>query len=141
MVATISGSGSCLCGKVQFQVGEMKTGLGACHCGMCRKWCGGPFLAIDCGTKVQWQSEEFIHRYASSDWAERGFCKNCGTNLFYYFKKAGRYILTAGLFDNQKDFIFDHQIFIDKKPKYYQFKNQTKEMTEEEVIAHFISAS
>lgn len=32
--------------------------------------------------------QNFQHqgRFASSDWAERGFCKTCGTTLFYFLK-------------------------------------------------------
>ena len=27
-----------------------------------------------------------IARYDSSEWAQRGFCRNCGSNLFYQLK-------------------------------------------------------
>ena len=34
----IKASGSCLCGSVKVTAGKLNTGVGACHCDMCRKW-------------------------------------------------------------------------------------------------------
>ncbi|MDH3762507.1 MAG: GFA family protein, partial [Gammaproteobacteria bacterium] len=75
----------------------------------------------------------------SSDWAERGFCKKCGSHLFYRLKDANEHQLPVGLFDSQENFHFDLQVFIDRKPAFYSFSNETKEMTEAEVIEIFAS--
>jgi hypothetical protein len=114
----------------------MKKNLGACHCGMCRKWSAGPFLAVDCGTEVKIEGIEHVGIYNSSDWAERGFCKNCGTVLFYRLKQGQQHIVSSEIF-NESDLNFDHQIFIDEKPKYYSFSNQTKNMTGAEVFSAY----
>lgn len=127
--------GRCLCGRVQFSVNKINPEVGACHCNMCQKWNGGPLLAVDCGTEVSFSAQESISRYASSEWAERGFCNHCGSHLFYFLKEAQRFIMPAGLFDQQDEFIFGHQIFIDKKPAFYEFANATHNMTEAEVFA------
>ena len=133
----ISATGSCLCGKVKIRVNEMTTGIGACHCGMCRKWGGGPLLAVECGVDVTFENEDVVSVYDSSDWAERGFCSECGTHLFYRLKESGQYIMSVGLFDNQQALFLQHQIFIDKKPDYYSFSQQTHDMTEAEVFAQY----
>ena len=65
---------------------------------MCRRWNGGPALAAAIGS-VEFEGAEHIRRYASSDWAERGFCGECGTNLLYFLKPA-RYIMWMGAFDD-----------------------------------------
>ncbi len=114
----------------------MKTNMGVCHCGMCRKWSAGPYLAVDCGHDVQIEGEENLGLYHSSDWAERGFCKNCGTNLFYRLKETKQHIISSEIF-NETELNFDHQIFIDEKPEYYNFANKTQNMTGEEVFAMF----
>jgi hypothetical protein len=134
-------SGSCLCGKIQISVKAMSTHAGACHCGICRKWTGGPLLAVECGTEVSFSEEEHIKVYNSSDWAERGFCSQCGSHLFYRLKENNQHIMPVGLFDALDDIEFDHQVFIDDKPKYYDFANKTKNMTGEEVFAQFSSSS
>ena len=128
--------GSCLCGNVIIETTKMDINLGACHCSMCRKWSAGPYLAVDCGNEVVIHGEEHVSIYNSSDWAERGFCKNCGTNLFYRLKETKKTIASSELF-NDPSLKFDHQIFIEEKPKYYDFSNETKNMTGAEVFAAF----
>ncbi len=129
--------GSCLCGAVKIQAASMASGVGACHCSTCRKWTGGPLLAVDCKSQVDISGEEHVTAYRSSEWAERGFCSKCGTHLFYRLKQNNQYIVPVGLFDLDEQLNFDHQIFIDEKTGYYSFSNETKNITGEEVFAQF----
>jgi len=137
MSDVMEGSGSCLCGATRFTAKSVSKKVGACHCSMCRKWGGGPLMAVNCGTDISFEGKENISTFGSSPWAERGFCKKCGSNLFYRLKDSGQYILSAGLFDDQGEFVFDEQIFIDEKPSYYAFANETKNMTGAEVFAKY----
>lgn len=131
--------GRCLCSAVTISAASADTKLGACHCAMCRRWAGGPYLALDCGTEVSFEGEQNIGVFDSSDWAERGFCKQCGSNLFYRLKQNKQYIMSPGLFDDIGDITFDHQVFIEEKPAYYDFANKTHNMTGEECFAAFAS--
>lgn len=131
----IEAKGQCLCGAVKVETKTLDTGVGACHCSSCRRWGGGPLMATDCGTEVSFSGQENIKIYSSSDWAERGFCSQCGTHLFYRLKGNGQHIMPAGLFGNIEKFVFDHQVFIDERPDYYQFANETKDMTGPELFA------
>ena len=130
-------NGKCLCGKVKFTAKHRKNTVGACHCGMCRRWGGGPLMAVSCGAEVAFEGEENISVYNSSDWAERGFCNKCGSHLFYRLKQTNEHQIPVGLFDRQADFNFNLQVFVDKKPSFYSFANKTREMTEAEVIEMF----
>ena len=132
----MSKTGSCLCGAVKIKADNLESNAGICHCDMCRRWSGGPLFAVDGGSDVSFEGEENIGVYQSSDWAERGFCKICGSNLYYRLKQKNQFVRMAGLFD-ESDYILDHQIFIDSKPDYYHFGNETKNMTGEEVFAYF----
>lgn len=134
---TIECRGQCLCGAVKVTARTLVRRLVACHCGMCRKWGGGPFLAVSAGTDVSFEGEESITAYDSSQWAERGFCARCGTHLFYRLKDTRHYEMPVGLFDAVDGVAFTGQIYIDAKPGYYAFANQTKDMTEAEVVAMF----
>ena len=127
--------GSCLCGTVRITAKRARKSVGACHCSMCRTWGGGPLLAVDCGTDVEIEGGDHVTTFDSSEWAERGFCSTCGTHLFYRLKSSGQLIMSAGLFDDQTGFAFDHQVFIDEKPDYYEFANETHDMTGAEVFA------
>ena len=129
--------GTCLCGSVTVRANPPKPIFDACHCGMCRKWGGGPAMTIEGGDGFKIAGEEFVTVYSSSKWAERGFCKQCGTHLFYRLKNSNFCNFTAGLFKETDDFKFQVQIFVDAKPPCYDFANQTAMMTEAEVIAMF----
>lgn len=141
MAEISTGKGYCLCGAVTFVAKAMNKSVGACHCGMCRKWTGGPLLAVDCGSNVSFEGSENITIFNSSQWAERGFCSKCGSHLFYRLKETQQYIVPVGLFENYDGLVLDHQIFIDEKPSFYSFKNETRNMTGAEVFAQFASAT
>ena len=128
-------TGGCLCGAVKFSFPLTKQVFDVCHCGMCRKWSGGPGFAVQAGTDVKIDGNESVAVYKSSDWAERGFCKSCGTHLFYRLTGAGAYHFFLGAIDNSDRLKFHLQIFVDHKPANYTFANQTKQMTEAEVFA------
>ena len=128
-------TGTCLCGKVKVTAARASNQVGICHCGMCRKRSGGPLFAIDCGSDVSFEGQNYITKFNSSAWADRGFCNQCGANLFYHLKPKNQYIMPAGLFDDDKDFELHHEIFIDNKPSYYDFKNSTIKITGAEVFA------
>lgn len=130
-------SGSCLCGSVTIKANPEKNIFDACHCGMCRKWGGGPALTIEGGSEAKLSGEEFVSVYSSSEWAERGFCKRCGTHLFYRLKNSNFWNFSFGLFKETDDFKFHVQIFVDSKPPCYDFANKTEMMTEAEVFAKF----
>ncbi len=129
-------TGQCLCGAVKFTAQGVSPEVGVCHCGMCRRWSGGPLLAVEVES-VAFDGAENITRFGSSGWAERGFCKLCGANLFYRIVDSDRYIIPAGAFDDQSGFEMASQIFIDDKPGYYDFANQTRMMTGAEVFAMY----
>lgn len=135
MTDRFSAHGQCLCQAVTFTAETVSKHIGACHCTLCRTWSGAPFLGLECGSELEFDGPVSV--YASSDWAERGFCGNCGTHLFYRLKDSNKYIMPAGLFDGQADLVFDHQIFIDEKPIYYSFSNATQTMTSAEVFAAY----
>lgn len=128
-------NGQCLCGAVRITAPDARE-TSACHCGMCRRWGGGPLLVVHAGKEASFSGDEHITAYGSSEWAERAFCKECGTHLYYKLKSTDDYFIPAGLFDTQ-DFELASQIYIDKKPAYYDFANDTPMLTEQEVIEKF----
>lgn len=129
--------GTCLCGKVEVHLDQVKPHVGACHCPMCLQWCGGPGFAIDVDDNIRFTGEDAIKVYKSSAWAERGFCNTCGSNIFYRLQNGSKYFVYAGLFKDDPSLILDHQIYIDFKPAYYNFAEQTPKLTGAEVEAMF----
>ena len=133
-------TGRCLCGAVTFTAKGLEPTLAACHCGMCRRWTGGPLLAISPG-EVEWVGEDRIATYRSSEWAERGFCSSCGTSLFYRVTAPGphqgREHLAFGTLDDQSGFELNLEYFIDIKPEAYALEGDRTRLTEAEVFARF----
>ena len=133
-------TGGCLCGRVRYRLAEAPKGYGACHCGMCRKFSGG----IELGAEVKpggitWDGEENIGVYKSSDWAERGFCKICGSSLFWRLTMEGPMqgllSLSAGSLDSLEGLEMNIEVYIDSKPAGHAFAGDHKRMTEAEVMA------
>ena len=134
-----SASGQCLCGAVRFTVERVDPHHHACHCGMCRRWSGGPLFAMSV-SGASFEGSENITVYDSSEWAERGFCGVCGTNLFYRLKQTGNHMMCAGTFDDSSKFKLTGEIFVDNKPDGYDFAGEHPRLTEAETIARFTSS-
>jgi hypothetical protein len=130
-------TGGCLCGAVRFTAAPANRHVDACHCGMCRRWAAGPFFARDCGGTLKIEDASSLGVYRSSEWAERLFCKKCGTPLFYRLIEPNTHFVSAEAFDDREGYTFSTQIFTDDKPAYYDFANKTRTMTGAEVFAAF----
>jgi hypothetical protein len=131
-------TGKCLCGTVRFTATGFKPEYHACHCGMCRRWSGGsPFFAVGCKSVTFDSGADNIGRFRSSDWAERGFCKSCGTTLFYFLKPTEQYSMSVGTFDDPALFKLASEIFIDHKPSDYALAGDRPRLTEAEVFAKY----
>lgn len=138
MTAGSKQKGACLCSEVRLTVNAASNDVGLCHCSMCRKWGGGPLFAVECSSNIDIEGNQYVSVYSSSDWAERGFCSNCGTHLFYRLKLDGHYAIPVGLLDDGPNWVLDEQIFIDEKPSFYSLANETKKLTGAEVFAQYL---
>ncbi len=130
--------GRCLCGAVTFEATPETMAMGVCHCSMCRKWSGGSFMAVECGTSLKIEDQSALGVYTSSDWGERCFCKTCGTTLFWRMRDGSHQVVSAQAFDDPGQFQFVSEIFIDENPGNYAFSNQTKKMTGAEFLASMV---
>ncbi len=132
-------TGKCLCGAVTFKADIATRNVDVCHCGMCRRWAGGPFIGISHDGDVTFEGAENIGVYKSSEWGERAFCKVCGSALYWRLAASDHYSFSAGALEDQSQLTLAQQIFIDEKPDYYDFANDTPKLTGEEVVAAFIA--
>jgi hypothetical protein len=130
-------SGHCLCGAVRFAATAKSHNVSACHCSMCNRWSGGISLFLELIGAPRFEGAENIAIYRSSEWGERGFCKVCGSSLFWKLVGEDRYTLSTGTLDDQSKLHLATEIFIDDKPAYYAFANDTVKQTGEEAMAAF----
>mgnify|MGYP000297084842 CR=1 len=99
-MAAMRATGSCLCGAVRFSIqGEMRDVV-YCHCVMCQRAlthfgaftaCAPEALSIENTRKLKW------HR--SSPEARRGFCSQCGSQLFWEPTHKRHVSVSAGSLD------------------------------------------
>ena len=135
-------NGQCLCGKTTFEVELKNHDVHVCHCSMCRRQTSGVIMTIDVVQgSLKFIQQEHLSIFNSSEWGERGFCNACGTTTFWRTKDQGYCNINAFSLDEPvNDLKLDLEIFIDSKPGFYAFQNNTKKMTEAEVMALFNSA-
>jgi hypothetical protein len=96
----MSWTGGCQCGAVRYRLDADPVGSNVCHCRMCQKAGGGPFMAF-AGVRLPelvW-TRGAPKVFASSDFAERGFCSDCGTPLTYRARSHDRIAVTIGSLD------------------------------------------
>ena len=118
MSETIDAKGQCLCGAITFEARGAELEIHACHCSMCRRWCGGGPAFATRVESVEFQGEEHLAIYDSSAWAMRGYCRECGTNLFYLLKP-DTHIMNIGGFEDPNVFVLDGEIFHDDRCSVY----------------------
>ena len=77
-------AGGCLCGAVRYEAVPPFTRTSICHCSMCRKAAGAPYMSFLSLPRAQFRFTAGLPAtYRSSDVAERGFCPRCGSALVY----------------------------------------------------------
>jgi len=76
--------GRCLCGSVRYEVAGPFTTMVHCHCSMCRKHHGTPYVTWAVAPLEGYRlhsGEELIEAYESSPGHRRAFCRRCGSRM------------------------------------------------------------
>lgn len=129
--------GSCLCGGVKFEGVPSQNGTGVCHCKMCRTQSSGPFFAVRMQNGVTVTESRGLQWYDASDIGERGFCRECGSTMFWRSKDCppGEWAVSAGtLPDDAVGPIFEH-IWTDDQPPYYDFADTSPRRSAADCLA------
>jgi hypothetical protein len=93
-------TGGCQCGAVRFRAARLMDNPHVCHCRMCQKATGNFFAAL-VGVKhadLTW-TRGAAAEFESSEGTLRGFCRDCGTPLFFRRRAGGHVSLCIGAFD------------------------------------------
>ncbi len=82
----VTATGSCLCGAVRYTVWcPLDEEIRPCHCSQCRKQSGhyASYVQVETWDAVEIEGADSVTWYAASEDARRGFCKTCGSQLFW----------------------------------------------------------
>lgn len=98
-------TGGCQCGSVRFAFTSPPENVHVCHCRMCQKAVGNIFAALVAAPReaIVWTRGEPA-RFRSSENVDRGYCRDCGTPLFYDSIEGGRVNFTIGSLDHPELF-------------------------------------
>jgi hypothetical protein len=113
--------GHCLCGAVQFRTSGQLRDVVACHCSQCRRQTGHFYAAtnvLDDGLTVE--GGENVTWYRASDTAGRGFCRICGSALFWKGDNSDYTSIMAGTFNQPTGLKIGVHIFCADKGDYYE---------------------
>lgn len=134
-------SGGCQCGAVRFHVTAVLDTSHICHCRMCQKAAGNFFIALigvprDAMTWTRGAPATFN----SSDKVARGFCRDCGTPLFYDYPDSRHVSLTTGSFDDPAAFPPRMQFGIEGRLPVFEGLPLKEEGTTEETMSGLVDA-
>ncbi|MDF2233457.1 GFA family protein [Albimonas sp. CAU 1670] len=128
-------TGGCACGAVRYEATGGGPAFGVCHCETCRKWVGGPFVALQVETLTVTQGEDRLNAWRSSEWGERVSCAACGGTLFFKVVPTGEANVALGTLDDAAGLELGMEIFADSKPAAYGFLSDgSKKLTGAEFL-------
>jgi hypothetical protein len=94
--------GSCLCGKIKFEIeGELQT-IYQCHCSLCRKESGSSSnsSAVIDAAKIRWAGgQDHISSYVRQTGFRTDFCSSCGSPVPHPLRSTSYYWVPVGLLD------------------------------------------
>ncbi len=97
-------TGGCQCGAVRYALQRRPDGACICHCRMCQKQFGSAFGAFASVAEDQFSlTRGAMAWFQSSDEAERGFCRDCGTPLAFRLRSQPRISLAIGTLDRHSE--------------------------------------
>ena len=119
-ISTMS-NGGCLCGAVRYEVRGPLRDVINCHCGMCRRAHGGfgPHAKAS-KANITVTKSDGLAWYKTSDVARRGFCRECGSGLFWEPFDLDATGIIAGSLDAPTGLRTLGHIFVAEKADFYE---------------------
>lgn len=114
-------TGRCLCQAVSFRVSPPLRPIDFCHCRECRRQFGDHAVFTGSYTRnlaIAEAHDGALGWYDSSDVARRGFCRDCGTPLFYQRKDMDWTSISAGALDETSGLKLGFHIFVAEQAGY-----------------------
>ena len=117
-------TGRCLCGRVTLDIARLGRDVVYCHCSQCRRQTGHFYAATDVRDEdLVTGGEEHLTWYAASDGAKRGFCRHCGSALFWKANGSVKTSILAGCLDAPSGLKSVAHIFVADKGDYYTLED------------------
>ncbi|WP_256077374.1 GFA family protein [Massilia sp. YIM B04103] len=119
--------GSCLCGGIAYRAQKPVQHASHCYCIMCQKQHGaaaGSYANVASAGFTYERGAELVTEYASSDHGRRGFCRVCGSTLFWRSTQSpDRIAVTLGTLDQEFDGPVNRELHTDSKPAWLPLRS------------------
>ncbi len=117
-------TGRCLCGAVVITVRGELGPVSYCHCSQCRRQTGLYYATTDAAVAdVNISGSDKIGSFRASPDAQRAFCRDCGSPLYWKADGRARLSLMAGLFPNPTGLKGGSHIFCADKGDFYEIND------------------
>ncbi|MDP2580163.1 GFA family protein [Shimia thalassica] len=134
-------TGHCMCGAVRFTAQNVPSGFGACYCESCRRWSGDRFAGVHVASDdLDVTGADHVTTLQSSAWANRSFCKTCGSSLWYRLTdgpEAGSCSISVGLLDDASGLVLEREFFVDRKDCIHDLPADRIQMTTADITAKY----
>ena len=129
-------TGGCQCGAVRYRLTNGHSRGVLCHCRMCQKVGGSPFMAFVSAPKDEFDiTHGRLTIFASSEIADRGFCSSCGTPLTYQGKSSAHISVTIGSLDDPAAASPNSQLGVESRLGWLSRALESPEMTADSWVA------
>jgi hypothetical protein len=93
--------GGCFCGAIRYTVTGTPFNATNCHCSVCRRTTGAPFVSWFSVRPEEFRVEQGEPaQFASSAHGRRSFCARCGTQLAFRFNDRNEIDVTTASLDD-----------------------------------------
>lgn len=130
----MSHKGSCLCGGIEYEIDGDITDVLNCHCSMCQKLHSSAFRTRGVVLTKDWQTtqgEELLKFYESSAGEYKGFCSNCGSQIYTKFDAKPEILgLAFGTLDTDPNIKPSRHIFVASKAPWHDITDNLPQSLE-----------
>ncbi|WP_416306978.1 GFA family protein [Neptunicella sp. SCSIO 80796] len=121
-------SGGCFCAAVRYEIKGQLRGVVNCHCSQCTKL-NGNFGAHSKALKsnITITRDKGLSWYKISDTAQRGFCRECGSGLFWDNIEQNTLGIIAGSLDSPTNLKTIGHIFVEDKSDFYEITDNIQQ--------------
>ncbi len=122
-------TGGCLCGGVRYEVRGALRPVVMCHCTQCRRMTGHLMAATAARhSDFRLLADGGLSWYASSAAARRGFCRHCGSTLFWQGDGRDYVSIAAGTLDDSSGLRIAFHIFTADKGGHYEIADSAPQL-------------
>jgi hypothetical protein len=124
-------NGRCECGRVRYEVDGEIEDFSHCHCSQCRRLHGAAYATYADVPRSRFRyvsGESDIKVYASSEFNDRVFCAECGSNILVDSKQAPETLyISMGTVDGDPPCPPGYHIFVGSKAPWHEITDDLEQ--------------